>query len=150
MSRGEYHWAFAVRDEGLSTARVFGAFDELIAGSTRLEPEADRALMQALRAGDAQALGRALHNDLQHAALELAPDLAEPLSVAEDAGALGVLVSGSGPTIAALARSRQHALVIAAAMTAAGVTDHVLTAVGPVAGARVIQTSRSQAVDGPG
>jgi len=149
MSRGEYHWAFAVRDVGLSTARVFGAFDELIAGSTRLEPEADRALMQALRAGDAQALGRALHNDLQHAALELAPDLAEPLSVAEDAGALGVLVSGSGPTIAALARSRQHALVIAAAMTAAGVTDHVLTAVGPVAGARVIHASRSQAVDGP-
>jgi len=143
MSRGEYHWAFAVREEGLSTARVFGVFDELIAGATRLEPEADRALMQALRAGDAHALGRALHNDLQHAALELAPSLAEPLAVAEDAGALGVLVSGSGPTVAALARSRQHALVIAAAITAAGVADEVMTAVGPVPGARVIQSTRS-------
>lgn len=149
MSRGEYHWAFAVRDQGLSTARVFGVFDELIGGATRLEPEADRALMQALRAGDAHALGRALHNDLQHAALELAPSLAEPLAVAEDAGALGVLVSGSGPTIAALARSRQHALVIAAALTAAGVADEVVTAVGPVPGARVIQTTRpSAAVSG--
>lgn len=148
MSRGEYHWAFAVREEGLSTARVFGVFDELIAGATRLEPEADRALMQALRAGDAHALGRALHNDLQHAALELAPSLAEPLAVAEDAGALGVLVSGSGPTVAALARSRQHALVIAAAITAAGVADEVMTAVGPVPGARVIQTTRSSAAVG--
>lgn len=148
MSRGEYHWAFAVRAEGLSTARVFGVFDELIAGTTRLEPEADRALMQALRAGDAPALGRALHNDLQHAALELAPDLTEPLAVAEDAGALGVLVSGSGPTVAALARSRQHALVIAAAITAAGVADQVLTAAGPVPGARVVQVARSQSADG--
>jgi 4-diphosphocytidyl-2-C-methyl-D-erythritol kinase len=138
MTRGEYHWAFAVRDEGLSTPRVFAAFDELIAGATRLEPEADRALMQALRAGDAPALGRALHNDLQHAALELAPALAEPLAVAEDAGALGVLVSGSGPTVAALARSHQHAVVIAAAITAAGVADDVATAVGPVPGARIV------------
>ncbi|HEY8720320.1 4-(cytidine 5'-diphospho)-2-C-methyl-D-erythritol kinase [Pengzhenrongella sp.] len=148
MSRGEYHWAFAVREEGLSTASVFGVFDELIAGATRLEPEADRALMQALRAGDAHALGRALHNDLQHAALELAPALVEPLAVAEDAGALGVLVSGSGPTVAALARSRQHALVIAAAMTAAGVADQVLTAVGPVPGARVINSARARSADG--
>lgn len=141
MSRGEYHWAFAVRAEGLSTARVFSTFDELIAGSTRLEPEADRALMQALRAGDPHALGLALHNDLQHAALELAPDLTEALSVAEDAGALGVLVSGSGPTVAALARSRQHAVVIAAALTAAGVADDALTAVGPVPGARIVTSS---------
>jgi 4-diphosphocytidyl-2-C-methyl-D-erythritol kinase len=138
MARGEYHWAFAVRDEGLPTAQVFAMFDELIGGTTRLEPEADRALMQALRAGDASALGRALHNDLQHAALELAPSLAEPLAVAEDAGALGVLVSGSGPTVAALARSRQHAVVIAAALTAAGVADDVATAMGPVPGARIV------------
>ena len=148
MSRGEYHWAFAIRAEGLSTARVFGVFDELIAGAIRLEPEADRALMQALRAGDAHGLGRALHNDLQHAALELVPALAEPLAVAEDAGALGVLISGSGPTVAALARSRQHALVIAAAITAAGVADQVMTAVGPVPGARVIQGTRMRTADG--
>ena len=99
-----------------------------------------RAGGEALRAGDAAALGRALHNDLQHAALELAPSLAEPLAVAEDAGALGVLVSGSGPTVAALARSKQHALVIAAAITAAGVADDVATAVGPVPGARIVVT----------
>ncbi|MCL3861269.1 4-(cytidine 5'-diphospho)-2-C-methyl-D-erythritol kinase [Actinotalea sp. K2] len=137
MSRGEYHWALALQDTGLSTPEVFGVFDELIAGAVVDDPQADRTLMQALRAGDAAELGRALRNDLQPAALELAPHLAETLAVAQDAGALGVVVSGSGPTVAALGRSRQHALAIAAAVTAAGVADDVLCVTGPVAGARL-------------
>ncbi|MDM8083275.1 4-(cytidine 5'-diphospho)-2-C-methyl-D-erythritol kinase [Cellulomonas cellasea] len=139
LSRGEYHWVFAVRDVGLSTARVYAEFDALAgAGSGAFGPDSDLELLQALRAGDATALGRALRNDLQPAALELAPELAETLAAADDVGALGVLVSGSGPTVAALARSRAHAQVIGAALTAAGVADTVLTAVGPVPGARVI------------
>ncbi|RMI12454.1 4-(cytidine 5'-diphospho)-2-C-methyl-D-erythritol kinase [Cellulomonas triticagri] len=141
MSRGEYHWAFGVRESGLSTPAVYGEFDRLHPGRDRLEADGDVALLHALRAGDAPALGALLHNDLQDAAVELAPDLVETLSVAEDAGALGVVVSGSGPTVAALGRSRQHALVIAAAMTAAGVADSVLTASGPVPGARVVAGS---------
>lgn len=137
LSRGEFHWAFAVQDRGLSTAAVYAAFDELHAGAQDLE-DRDVPLMQALLAGDPAALGAALHNDLEAAALELDPGLAEPLAIATDAGALGVVVSGSGPTVAALARSRQHALAIAAAFTASGVADRVLTATGPVAGARVV------------
>ncbi len=154
LSRGEFHWAFAVHDEGLSTADVYREFDRLHApsadlradlrrgGGSAVPPDAedDVALMQALRAGDPHALGEALHNDLQAAALELSPGLAEPLAVAQDAGALGVIVSGSGPTVAALARNRQHALALAAAFTASGVADRVLTATGPVAGARVVST----------
>lgn len=140
LTRGEFHWAFAVRDQGLSTAEVYAMFDELHRDDPPPAPSDadDVPLMQALLAGDAVALGQALHNDLQPAALELAPDLVEPLQVAHDAGALGVVVSGSGPTVAALARNRQHALVVAAAFTAAGVADRVLTAVGPVPGARVV------------
>lgn len=141
LSRGEYHWAFGVRDAGLSTARVYAEFDDLAAGHPEPAVDGDVALLQALRAGDAPAVGALLHNDLQDAAVELAPGLVETLSVAEDAGALGVVVSGSGPTVAALARSRQHALVIAAAMTAAGVADSVLTASGPVPGARLVAGS---------
>lgn len=140
LTRGEFHWAFAVRDLGLSAAEVYAVFDELHRDSPAPPPTGtdDVPLMQALLAGDATSLGRALHNDLQEAALELAPDIAEPLAVAHDAGALGVVVSGSGPTVAALARNRQHALVIAAAFTASGVADRVLTATGPVPGARVV------------
>ena len=141
LCRGEFHWAFAVRDSGLSTPEVFREFDRLHGGQDRPAPalpDDDVPLMQALRAGDPHALGAALHNDLESAALELEPGLVEPLAVAQDAGALGVVLSGSGPTVAALGRNRQHALVLAAAFTAAGVADRVLTATGPVPGARII------------
>ncbi|MFE4465764.1 4-(cytidine 5'-diphospho)-2-C-methyl-D-erythritol kinase [Oerskovia sp. NPDC056781] len=138
MSRGEFHWAFAVRDEGLSTAKVFQTFDEVVGGTPDVELSDDTELMQALRAGDPVGLGRALHNDLQAATLALAPELARTLEVAHEVGALGVIVSGSGPTIAALARSRQHALAIAASWTAAGVADSVHCATGPASGARVL------------
>ncbi|MBD8059579.1 4-(cytidine 5'-diphospho)-2-C-methyl-D-erythritol kinase [Cellulomonas sp. JH27-2] len=141
LTRGEFYWAFAVQDRGLSTSACYQAFDELHGGEPGApDPELDVPLMQALRAGDARALGAALHNDLQLASLELDPHLAEPLAVAEDSGALGVIVSGSGPTVAALARSRQHALALAAAFTASGVADRVLTASAPVAGARVLSS----------
>lgn len=139
LSRGEYHWALGLRSAGLSTPAVFAMFDELMAGGPE-EPVTDLALMHALRSGDAEALGEALVNDLQPAALELAPDLVETLAVAQDAGALGVVVSGSGPTVAALARNRQQAMAVAAAMMAAGVADDVLLASGPVPGARVTST----------
>ncbi|WP_090031683.1 4-(cytidine 5'-diphospho)-2-C-methyl-D-erythritol kinase [Cellulomonas marina] len=155
LARGEFHWAFAVQDRGLATAAVYRAFDARAAttagtdaddtartGATTHAPpvpdDDDLALMQALRAGDSHALGRALRNDLQDAAVALDPALAETLDVARRTGALGAVVSGSGPTVAALGRSRQHALVLAAAFTAAGVADRVLTATGPVAGARLV------------
>ncbi|WP_024285440.1 4-(cytidine 5'-diphospho)-2-C-methyl-D-erythritol kinase [Cellulomonas sp. KRMCY2] len=150
LTRGEYHWALGLRTAGLSTPEVYATFDEILGGASD-EPTVDRALMAALASGDAVAVGRALTNDLQVAALELAPDLAETLSVAQDAGALGVLVSGSGPTVAALGRSRHHALALAAAMTASGATDSVLCASGPVPGARLTtETSdRDRLATGP-
>jgi 4-diphosphocytidyl-2-C-methyl-D-erythritol kinase len=94
--------------------------------------------MAALRAGDAVALGRALHNDLQPAAVSLRPNLAQVLSVGEEYGALGGVVSGSGPTCAFLARDDEHSLDLAVAFTASGVCSTVRRASGPVPGARVV------------
>ena len=148
LSRGEYHWALAVRSDGLSTPEVFAQFDALTPDATD-EPDVTPDLLQALRAGNAINLGRSLVNDLQPAALELAPDLAETFAVAQDAGALGVIVSGSGPTVAALGRNRQHALALAAAITAAGVADQTLCVVGPVPGARLlVQTAHGGGSNG--
>ena len=45
----------------------------------------------------------ALENDLQEAALSLRPELADTLERVRAAGALGALVSGSGPTVFAMA-----------------------------------------------
>jgi 4-diphosphocytidyl-2-C-methyl-D-erythritol kinase len=143
LSRGEYHWAFGLRSAGLSTARVYAVFDEVVGDGAPDDPAISSALLRALLSGDAVALGAALSNDLQPAALEMAPELAETLAVAQDAGALGVVVSGSGPTIAALAGDRQHAQAIGRAMTDAGVVDGVLHATGPVPGARILDEDHS-------
>jgi 4-diphosphocytidyl-2-C-methyl-D-erythritol kinase len=139
MTRGEFHWCFATQREGLSTPTVFRRFDELAGPSTpRVAPTDDTELMHALRAGDAVALGKALHNDLEAPALDLRPELAEVMEVATESGALGVIVSGSGPTVAALGRSRQHALALGAAWTAADVVDAVWCATGPAPGTQVV------------
>jgi len=138
MSRGQYHWVLALRDEGLSTPLVFARFDALADPLVVASPTPDRDLLAALRTGDPDLVGRALGNDLEPAAIDLAPELVETARVAEEAGALGIVVSGSGPTVAVLGRSAQHALALQAALTAAGVADQVLGAHGPVPGARII------------
>ena len=139
MTRGEFHWVFAASEQGLSTPAVFREFDLLTGGNAPpVDVADDTALMQALRAGDPTALGAALHNDLQDAALSLRPELGRTLEIAREVGALGAIVSGSGPTVAALARSRQQALAIAATWTAEGAADTVWTTTGPAHGARVV------------
>jgi len=139
MVRGEFHWVLALSDHGLSTPAVFGALDRLRDGAhVEPNPEADVAVMQALRSGDPHQLGEALHNDLEPAALHLAPRLAAVQAAARDAGALGVVVSGSGPTVAALARSESHAKIVATTLTLAGVADRLLVATGPAPGARLL------------
>lgn len=140
MVRGEYHWVFATQAEGLSTPSVFREFDRLAAesGQEPAAPQVNTALMSALRSGDAEALGETLANDLQTAAFSLAPHLEDTMESMRAADALGVIVSGSGPTVAALALSRQHALSMAARVTADKVADAVFTATGPAQGAVIV------------
>jgi len=138
LSRGEFHWVFALADGGLSTPAVYGECDRLRDGRSVPDPYVSDMLMQAVRAGDAVLLGKALHNDLQPAALALRPALRQTLEVGEDYGALGSLVSGSGPTCAFVARDEEHSLDLAVSLTASGVCRTVRRAVGPVPGARVI------------
>src|ERR687898_3676830 len=81
--------------------------------------EPDR-LINALRTHDPAALGELLANDLQAAAISLRPELRRALRVGIDLGALGGVVSGSGPTCAFLSRSREAAVRLAAALAGAG------------------------------
>jgi len=139
LARGDYHWVLAVADHGLSTPAVYAEADRLRAERVLPEPRVSDQLMQALRAGDPAALGRVLVNDLQPAACSLAPTLRRTLTVGRQAGALGGLVSGSGPTVAFLARDTEHALDVAVALSASGVCRDVRRAHGPVPGARVVE-----------
>ncbi|MDX1658491.1 MAG: 4-(cytidine 5'-diphospho)-2-C-methyl-D-erythritol kinase [Nitriliruptorales bacterium] len=99
LSRGRYSWVVGISDEPLATPAVYDAWDELGQTST-VEPD---AVLHALRTADPEALGAALHNDLEAAAIELRPRLGEDREAFLDAGALGAVVSGSGPSILGLA-----------------------------------------------
>ena len=138
LSRGSFHWVFALANAGLSTPAVYAECDRLRGGRAVPEPYVSDMLMQAVRAGDPMLLGKSVHNDLQAAALSLRPSLAQVLEVGDDFGALGGLVSGSGPTCAFVTRDEEHALDIAVALTASGVCRSVRRATGPVAGARIV------------
>ena len=138
MTRGSYHWVFALAEEGLSTPAVFRRFDELTGTGAPAVRDVPEALTSALRAGDVPALAASLHNDLQAAALDLRPELARVIAVAEEAGALRAIVSGSGPTIAALVENPAGAQRVSRALMASGLVADVLRADAPVAGARVV------------
>ncbi|MER7131074.1 4-(cytidine 5'-diphospho)-2-C-methyl-D-erythritol kinase, partial [Streptosporangium saharense] len=64
----------------------------------------------------------------------LRPSLAMTLEAGRAHGALGAIVSGSGPTCAFLAESAEHATALAASLKVAGVAREVLTAHGPTPG----------------
>lgn len=138
MARGTYYWVFATSAKGLSTPRVYEECDRLRGDHFDRPATLSGDVMKALRNGDAESLGKALHNDLQPAAVNLRPELGLVLEVGEDYGALGGIVSGSGPTCAFLARDEEHALDISVALNASGVCSATHRAHGPVTGARVI------------
>ncbi|KAA1378082.1 4-(cytidine 5'-diphospho)-2-C-methyl-D-erythritol kinase [Aeromicrobium fastidiosum] len=137
LARGSYHWVFAMAHDGLSTKAVFAEFDRINAGRPVPDPVVPDALLAALRAGDAEALGSALSNDLTEAALSLRPELSDTLSIGIEAGALGAILSGSGPTALFLASDAEHSLDIAFALSSASGCADVVQSRGPVPGARL-------------
>lgn len=138
LARGSYHWVFAMAYEGLSTKAVYAEFDRLNERSRVEDPVVPDALLAALRAGDAEALGDALSNDLTEAALSLRPELQDTLEIGIEAGALGAILSGSGPTAMFLASDEQHSLDIAFALSSASGCADVVQSRGPVPGARIM------------
>jgi 4-diphosphocytidyl-2-C-methyl-D-erythritol kinase len=141
LARTRWHWVLGIAGGGLSTPAVYRELDRLRAAG-RVPGGADLAsaepVIGALRTGPAAALGSALYNDLQAPAVALRPELGRALRTATDAGAAGVLVSGSGPTVAALAADEQDAVRLTAELAGAGVFRTVRAVHGPVPGARLV------------
>lgn len=138
LARGPQHWVLALSDGGLSTPAVYAELDRLRqSGPVGLASEPS-GVLSALASGDAGVLGAALHNDLEPAALSLAPSLSQVLDAGHALGAVGGLVSGSGPTVALLARDREAADALAAGLASRGVCRRVVRADGPAAGAHVV------------
>ena len=140
LFKGSYNWVLALSGQGLATPSVYAECDRLREGLSISTPVVSEQLMQALRAGDAKALGKSLSNDLQPAACSLRPALRLVLDVGIDYGALGGIVSGSGPTVVFLVKDDEHAMDLTVALSSSGVISSVVRATGAVAGARIIES----------
>jgi 4-diphosphocytidyl-2-C-methyl-D-erythritol kinase len=139
LGQGSYSWVLALSESGLSTPAVYGQLDKQRETGPVGVVRDPADVLTALRQGDPVALGRALGNDLQAAAVALKPSLRLLLETGRDLGALGAVVSGSGPTVALLGRDDGHAVALAASLAGQGVCSTVRRADGPVAGARVVE-----------
>jgi len=131
----ELHVVLITTDAGLSTAMVYSLLDELREKDdlvAEYSPPAPTDLIEALAAGDIANIARLAHNDLQRAALSLKPELQKTIDAALNAGALTAMVSGSGPTVFAIAESVESAERIAKRFG----TSALITS-GPSAGARL-------------
>ena len=141
LARTRWDWVLGIAGEGLSTPAVYGELDRLRAAGrvpggddlTAAEP-----VIAALRSGPTALLASSLANDLQAPALALRPGLARALRAATEAGAAAALVSGSGPTVAALADDEQDAVRLTAELAGVGVFRTVRAVHGPVPGARLV------------
>jgi 4-diphosphocytidyl-2-C-methyl-D-erythritol kinase len=144
LARHTQHWVIALHRGGLSTPAVFAELDRLRDGSDPPQRPVEPVL-EALAGGDPRHLALALGNDMQAAAVSMAPGLRRTLRAGVDAGALAGLVSGSGPTCAFLCADAETAIEVAAELAGVGVCRTVRVAHGPVPGARVVDPAEPPA-----
>lgn len=135
------HWVVAIADGGLSTPAVYAELDRLRADGLAPPPQpagVPRALIAALDQEDPAVLGAAMRNDLEPAAFSLRPGLRAVLDAGRAAGALGGIVSGSGPTCVFLAGSADAAGTLAQALATVPGCRRAYPVTGPVPGARAV------------
>jgi 4-diphosphocytidyl-2-C-methyl-D-erythritol kinase len=143
LARNTFHWVLAFAEGGLSTPAVFTELDRLRLGEheearTRSRLGEPGPILAALAAGEPEQLAPLLGNELQAAAVSMAPGLHRVLRAGVEAGALTGIVSGSGPTCTFLCPSAPAAVDVGIQLSGAGVCRTVRVASGPVHGARVV------------
>jgi len=110
--------------DGLSTGAVYSQLDRLRdEGEAPAAAGLDPGPLKRLAGWAPAELATRLENDLQLAALSLRPDLGARLDALRAAGAHGVLISGSGPTVFGLFDDRAGADAAAAGIAGALVAE---------------------------
>jgi 4-diphosphocytidyl-2-C-methyl-D-erythritol kinase len=135
----ELHWVLATARYGISTAAAYAQLDALRAAHAAPEPIGPPdALLAALAAGDPAGVGLVLANDLQPAAFAMRPELRRTYDLGLEAGALGAVVSGSGPTCAFLCDGAEQAQHVAAVLTMEELCRDAIVTTGAAPGAQVV------------
>jgi 4-diphosphocytidyl-2-C-methyl-D-erythritol kinase len=102
-------FVLGLSDDPLYTRDVYDDFDPARdAAGARITP-----IAVALQRGDNERAASLVHNDLERPAFRLRPELEDKKAAMLEAGAVGAVMAGSGPTIFAIARDAGHAAGIA-------------------------------------
>ncbi|HST72152.1 MAG TPA: 4-(cytidine 5'-diphospho)-2-C-methyl-D-erythritol kinase [Kocuria rosea] len=125
------HLVLVAGTAGLSTPAVYAELDRLREHEDVPAPALPHGLERALSDGTAQDLAPLLRNDLQPAALSMAPHLAAALAEGPAAGAAASLVSGSGPTVAHLLADAASAEALAQRLRERGAPALAVRVPGP-------------------
>lgn len=105
-----FHWVLIRLGFGVRSPDAYRWWDE-DGGGTGPDPD---ALLAAATAGDAEALGPLLFNDLERHVAARHPEIGEAARGLIESGALGAIMSGSGSSVIGLARDEAHARELAA------------------------------------
>ncbi|MBN1320555.1 MAG: hypothetical protein JXA87_06930 [Thermoleophilia bacterium] len=118
----ELHLVLVFFDRMLSTARVYREFDSQQPMTTRsmFEFKAAQAEKRWRQAAEVGQVARLLENDLERAGFSLIPSLVSDREILIREGAIGALMSGSGPTLFALCASADKARELAERLTVRG------------------------------
>ncbi len=133
--QGELHIVLIPSAGQLSTPVVYSHLDELRENADLIPetaPVTPVELIEALATGNVDEIAKHAHNDLQWAALSLKPELQDIIDRAKAAGALTAMVSGSGPTVFAIAHDEMSATQIASEFGGSAIVT-----TGPSAGAKI-------------
>lgn len=105
-------WVLLTSEEGIRTADTYARWD-----ATRVSGESNvKDLIRPLARREFDRIGPLLANDLEGSVAEHRADVGGAKSRLLAQGALGAVMSGSGPTVAGLARDGSHAEKLATAV----------------------------------
>jgi 4-diphosphocytidyl-2-C-methyl-D-erythritol kinase len=107
----ELSWVLIAQRFGVSAGDAY-AWRDQDGRSPGPEPE---PVIDAARAADVDALTSLLFNDLERPVAARHPEVIEATRVLLEAGAVGTVMCGSGPTVAGLCRTEAHAREVAGA-----------------------------------
>ncbi len=116
-----FEWLLVTFPFGVRTKDAFAWWDERMSSPHGEQDSID--LLEALANGDPEAVGPLLFNDLEEAVLERHPEIRDAKAALLEAGLPGVVLCGSGASLAGLLPAPTHGLEGVVARAEASVRD---------------------------